>query len=142
MEWIVHRMFDAGRLVPRLRLFLSPVVGRMVIAEQFEKERGRTVRVARILPSELRTSGPELLEPQLVGNWGEGWVLSGYEVTHHGGRFVDATMTAQSWILQPGPAEALQKAEHAYQRAVRELNELKGLAELQPGNPPRNLGSR
>ena len=124
MEYLVTRMFDGGRLMPSHVRTSGTVRGALIVRQEQDKLRNRTMLVARLtgIGGGMRTV-PPLYDAVLVSSTGAMWTLAGYECVTSGALHQEYTL-GQSWIIVPAPLEDLRKAENEWARLAALLSEL------------------
>ena len=127
VDYIVARVFDAGRVMPLFVRHASETRGRIDVRQELDNGRSRHVLVARLAPVKGHRAIPPLYDAVLVGA-GEVWVLSGVERVV-GGPLGHEHWLAQSWLIRPGPIDDLIKAEGEVNRLSGLLHELQAKTE-------------
>jgi hypothetical protein len=111
MEWIIRRMFAGGRRIKSQHLVQAGLVrGVLAIREEFDADRGRHFRVARVHGGPDVPQIPPLIDVQITASTSGGWSLSGFERVETGA-LSDEHLFGQAWMLEPASDQDLIKAE-------------------------------
>lgn len=113
-------MFASGRRIRNQHLAQAGEVrGMLAIREEYDSERRRHVRVARIVGGQDKQV-PPLFDVQITASVSGKWSLLGFERVE-AGPMSDEHLFGQAWLVEPAPETDLINAEAEITRMARLL---------------------